>query len=364
MTYKYLIKNHILKIFLLNLFTLFLSLSLYSESVTEIYRSNYNGLKLVKIDRNQAKEYKFVLFSLITDKLEQRRVLYEGNKEVKRWLYYYLGNRLNQEKYYKENIIQAEYRYDDKGHKIKQEEYKDNNKIRITSYTYNSDGLVDTENIYNILSKQYISVKYRYDRFFQIKQIEKRYSDGSFIFWECFFSGKGIIQKEFYTLKNETYTFWYNENGQETRGEVTSLNELNQEDIKKEWTNQYNDKGKKTKKIENDYLIGRKIITLYNNNYQETRIETFKNDKIISIELFEYNEHNKVSVYEIIEDLTSSKTLYLYDDEKELIKTTHFTNDVLKKIVDYNKDGTRVETIHVKDKQVQVKYDKDGNIIE
>src|SRR4030042_3874122 len=122
MTYKYLIKNHLLKIFLLNLLALFISFNLYSESFTEIYRSNYNGLKLVKIDKNQAKEYKFVLYSLITDKQEQQRILYEGNKKIKRWLYYYIGNDLNQEKYYKDNEIQAEYRYDDKGHKIKQEE--------------------------------------------------------------------------------------------------------------------------------------------------------------------------------------------------------------------------------------------------
>ncbi len=364
MTCRYLTKNHLLKIFLLNLLTFFISFPLYSETFTEIYRSNYNGLKLVKIDRNQAKEFKYVLYSMVTDKLEQRRILYEGNKEVKRWLYFYMGSELNQEKYYKDNQIQAEYRYDDKGHKIKQEEYKDSSKIRITTYTYNNDGLVDTENVYNVLNKQSISVKYRYDRYFQIKQIEKRFSEGTFIFWECFFSEKGIIRKEFYTLKNETYTFWYNENGQETKGEVTALNENNQDEIKKEWANQYNDKGKKTKKIENDYLIGRKLITLYNNNYLETRIETYKNDKMTSIELFEYNENNKVSTYELIEDLVSNKTLYLYDDEKNLLKTTHFTNDVLKKVVDYEKDGSRVESIYVKDKQVQVRYDKDGNIIE
>src|SRR4030043_406017 len=98
MTYKYLTKNHLLKIFLLNFFILFISFNLFSESFTEIYRSNY-----------------------------------------------------------KDNEIQAEYRYDDKGHKIKQEEYKDKNKIRITTYGYNNDGLVDTENIYNVLNKQSIS---------------------------------------------------------------------------------------------------------------------------------------------------------------------------------------------------------------
>lgn len=360
MIYTFLKRKNLLIIFFLNFVSSYL---IFSQTV-EVYRSNYNGLKLVKITPVKAKEYKYVIYSFLEGAHEIKRILYEDNKPIKKWFYYYIGDYLSIEKVYNDNELIYEYRYDEKGHKIKKEEYKNNKKIRITTYSYNSDGLVESEIIYNLTNNQKIFINYKYDKYFQIKQIERKYSDDRFVFWDVFFNEKGIVQKEIYTLKDEIYTFWYNQGGQEIKGVISTIESDGIQKIKKEWENFYSEKGKKIKKIENDYNIDRKRIVYYNDNYQEIKIETYIKEKIASIEIYEYNKDNLVTLYQKTEELTVDKIIYSYDEKKELIKSVHYTNDVLKKIVEYNSDKSRVETIFLKDKQIQVKYDKDGKIIE
>ncbi|MCK4796528.1 MAG: hypothetical protein KAT05_04060 [Spirochaetes bacterium] len=333
----------------------------------DIYRSNSNGLMLVKIEPSEIKDYKHILYVYLidgTDDKIKKKVLLEDDKEIKRWLYYYTDNFLYHEKYYKQKEIKEAYRYDSDGHKIKQEEYKNNKKIRITTYQYNNDGLVDIERILNLLNKQTIFVRYRYDSDYRIKQIEKKYPDGRLVYWEAFFSDKGIIQKEFYTLKEERFTFWYNENGQEIKGEIKEITEEKEEKIKKEWITLYSDIGKKESKEENNYIIGKKIKTWYNSNYKETRVETYKNDEIFTIEMYDYNKNNKVTYYEKIKDLNSTKITYLYNENDNMIKSQHYQDDKLKKIITYNEDNSRNELLFGRyNKKILIEYDRNGKII-
>ena len=64
------------------------------------------------------------------------------------------------EKYIKDNKLKEEYRYDVMGHKIKQVDYKNGDPIKSTAYSYNSDGLVDVENISNLINNQRIGNYY------------------------------------------------------------------------------------------------------------------------------------------------------------------------------------------------------------
>jgi hypothetical protein len=218
--------------------------------------------------------------------------------------------------------------------------------------------LVDVENAYSVLNKSTTITKYRYDDNFTIKQIEKNYPDNRVVYWEAFFTPKGIIQKEFYTLKEERYIFLYNENGQEISGEIRDL--VNDK-VKKEWTTSYTTNGKMQKREESNYVLGKKILTWYNSSNKETKIETYSGSRLDSIESFQYNDKNKVILYEIIIGLVSNKEFYDYDKSDKIIKITYYENEVLKKIVDNNEDGTRTETlISGKNSRVIIQYDKDG----
>lgn len=355
---------NILKIFFLKIFLFILPFYLFSESKVEIFRSNSNGLALLKIRYSQRNEYKFILYEYYTDSVKTRKVLYADGVESKRWLYYYTDDYLSIEKYLKEQELREDYRYDSQGHKIKQTDYKSNKKIRITTYSYNKDGLVDVENIFNVLTGKNAIVKYRYDSAFRIKQIEKRFPDGRLIFWEAFFTDRGIIQKEFYTLEEERFTFWYNKKGQEIKGEVKQIGQ--KEEVKKEWENFYKKSGKKDKKIEKNYLLGRKILTWYNSNFKESRKEIYKDDIAESIEIFDYNEDNNITYYEIIKNLSSSKVLYNYDkeDKDRIVKSLHYEDDALKKIVNFKKDNSRTEVLYSKrNKKIIVEYDDNGKMI-
>ena len=108
----------------------------------------------------------------------------------------------------------------------------------------------------NALNNAKTITNYRYDDNFTIKQIEKKYPDDRIVYWEAFFTAKGIIQKEFYTLKEERYIFLYNENGQETSGEIR---DLLKDKIKREWKTSYTANGKMEKKEELNHNLGKKI---------------------------------------------------------------------------------------------------------
>ena len=348
------------KIFLLNIL-LFLNLNVYAE--VDFYQSNYNGLNL--LNQTTKKKYKFYIQVFSTNNKIQKKILYKDNQEIKRWIYYYNFDYISREEYYKDRQLKEEYRYDQNKHKIKQTEYKNGKPLKVITYTYNKDGLVDKESSLNLLTNQTIMMKYRYDSNFKIKQIEKLYPDGRLVFWESFFTAKGIIIKEYYTLKNEKFTFWYNENGQEIKGIVTEILDKDLEKTKKEWQTFYTKNGKIDKREENNYITDQKIITWYYPNYKEKRIERYKKNELVSIETYEYNDKNKVTLYKIIEDLDSTKYIYEYDKDGEtLIKKLLFKDDVLKKATIYNEDKTKIEILYnAENKRIMIEYDKNGKIV-
>ena len=128
-------KKYLLRIFFLNIFLLFcFPLLLNSETDSKYYRSNSNGLELLKIDYNQRRNYKYYVQMNYIDNILKKKILFENGREIKRWEYFYSGNKLNYEKYFKERIIKEDYRYDQFGHIIKKSEYKRSRGKR----TYNS----------------------------------------------------------------------------------------------------------------------------------------------------------------------------------------------------------------------------------
>jgi|GEM_PF-1161381 len=354
---------NLLKIFLLNLIIIQININVYSATI-KYFSSNSNGLELLKITPSNTNKYQYILKITYTEKIPIKKILYKNSKEFKRWEYYYNNGLLYHEKYYKDKQIKETYNYDSAGHKIKQIEYKNNEKIKETTYQYNKDGLVDIEKIYNPMNKTTITVKYRYDRNFRIKQIEKKYPDGRLVFWESFFTTKGIILKEYYTLKSEKFTFWYNENGQEMKGEVTEIKDDNTEELKKEWVTSYKENGRILKKEENDYVRNKKTITWYNDNYKEKKVETYIKNELSSIDRYDYTKTNKISFHERIEDLDSIKTYYEYSKDDKLIRSMHYNNDELKKIVIYNEDESKKEILYGENnRKIIIEYDKKGNII-
>lgn len=355
---------NLLKIFFLKLsFILFSSFIIHAETAIKYYRSNSNGLELLQISAGQSGKYDYILKVQLQNGLAKKKTLYKNNKETKRWDYFYSGIKVNYEKYYKDYELKEDYSYDSAGHIVRKGEYKNKDKIRDTAYQYNSDGLVALEKIFNLINNSETVVKYRYDTQFRIKQIEKKYPDDRIVYWESFFTSKGIIQKEYYTLKDERFIFWYNEYGQEFKGEVIDKNEENDK-IKKEWQTFYTKQGRIDRKEEKNYELGLEIKTWYNTNYKEKRIEIYKNDEAVSIELFDYNNNGKIAIYETIKGLNSHKTIYDYDEDDNLEKTFYYENNSLKKEITYKKDGGRIELLYGKNnKKILLEYDADENII-
>jgi hypothetical protein len=343
--------------------------------VRQLYRSNANGLSLVPIEQDQRRDFKFVLDvrSLQSGPeddplvLPKRKRLYEDGREIKRWDYIYSDSVLIREKYYKSGQIAEEYRYNSRGHKTTQIDYKNRKRIRTTSYQYNKNGLVDYEEVYNVLRKQVTKLFYKYDKNFRIKQIEKRYPDGRVVYWEAFFSQIGIILKEYYTLEDEIFTFLYDMNGQETGGEVKEItrqeNEETIETVKLEWENFYSETGKKERKVEQNYSLDKKIETWFNQNGNEIQIETSFGGSVESIEKFAYDDENRIVNYKKIEDLFLSEVDYEYD-EKRLVKRLEYENSDLKKITRFNEDGSRVEVlIAANNRRIMIEYDAEDNIV-
>lgn len=359
-----LINMNLLKIFFLNIIIFIVAFHLYPETKVQLFRSNSNGLQLIEIDEAQKDEFKFTLYVYTTDELLEKKVLYKENLETKKWEYKYNGTYLSHEKYYKDQLITAEYRYDSEGHKIKQVEYKNNNKIKVITFRYNEDGLVDREEIINLVNNTTINVKYRYDRLFRIKQIEKRHPDGNIVYWEAFFTDKGIIQKEHYTLEDERYTFWYNKYGQEVKGEIRTMDGMKEGELKKEWISTYTKKGRKDKKEEINYDLNQSIKTWYNSSFKEIRVELYKDDSIFSIDIYDYDEDNRMIFHEYIQDLNSEKKFYKYNENGDMVKSAHYVNDKLKKMITFYEDGTRKEVFYGKNnKKIEMIFDSEDRII-
>ena len=92
------------KRFFLSFFLLTTLLSLFSQKRIEYYRSNSNGLALVKINLSQRNDYKFVLKVDLTGDIVLLKLLYKEKEESKRWEYSYIENNiLESERYFKDN---------------------------------------------------------------------------------------------------------------------------------------------------------------------------------------------------------------------------------------------------------------------
>ncbi len=355
---------------LLFLFVIFCSFSQEDLSVDisgkaiEYYRSNSNGLPLVQIPKSETKQYKFFLSQELFDKKLTKRRLFKENKESKRWEYEYIDNVINKELYFKDGEIREEYRYDKNALKIKQVDYLNSKIFRTTLYSYNSDGLIEREDITNNLTNGKTVVKYRYDSKFRIKQIEKIYPDNRVVYWESFFSEKGVILKEYYTLLDEIFVFYYNENGQELNGEVRQILKDGKEKIKIEWKIDYNSKGKRDKKDESNYLIGKRIITWFNKDGKDSRVETYYNKELLTTEDYEYEdkENGKLLHYKKIEGLNMEEIFYKYNENDEIVEERVLDNKKTKKLIIYKEDGTYSEIIYTERGAYTINYSKDGKI--
>ena len=112
------------KKYFLSLFIFFLILNAHSQNRVEFYRSNSNGLALVKIDAKKKGDYKYILKIDLTGDTPLLKTLYKEENESKRWEYFYIEkNILETERYYKDRKLKEEYRYNNSGHKVKQSEF-------------------------------------------------------------------------------------------------------------------------------------------------------------------------------------------------------------------------------------------------
>ncbi len=368
---------------------------------TEYYRSNSNGLKLVEIDRGESEKYKFVLQIDFADNMQISRTLYRQNAPIKQWTYEYANGILSSECYFKDGILIQQYFYDRLGHKIQEDDYKNSEIIKSTSFQYNREGLVSIEKSESKISNQITETRYRYDNLFRIKQISRTYPDGRVVYWEAFLSDKGIITKEYYTLKDEVYTFWYNKFGQETVGEIKQIEEVDappeseagdkdgkqdkktetakkddkkdgkaepkkvkQERVKFKWENFYISKGLREQKIEENYDLNKKVITNYNKDGKETKIQTYYDDAIAKIEYYDYDDDKHIIYYKIIEDLTKNESFYRYNEAGNLSYTKLVENDKVKREINYFEDGSREETVFTsRGARITKKYNADGDLV-
>ena len=187
----------------------------------EYYRSNSNGLLLLQIEAIDRHKYEYIIQREFNEmEQEKTRILWKKNVIDKKWEYSYKEGDLTFEQYYQNGELREEYNYDRNGHKILQTEYRNGKVSKKVKYTYNKDGLVEQEEIDDIYLERKNKITYRYDSTFRIKQIIREMDDGTIVYWDAFFSKKGIVAKEYYTIGDESYIFYYGTNGEELKGEV------------------------------------------------------------------------------------------------------------------------------------------------
>ena len=362
---------------------------------TEYYRSNSNGLTLVEINETERMGYKFVLQVDYDDNRESVKILYRTGTEIKRWEYSYSSGMLNSESYIKEGVLSEIYYYDRQGHKIREENYKNGQIIKVSTFSYNREGLVSLESTESKISNQVIETRYRYDNLFRIKQIARTYPDGHVVYWESFLSDKGILVKEYYTLDEEKYVFYYNQFGQEVSGQILAIEEKEEEvkadenetkkdgkdaksgendkpekkmvkteRVKSQWENTYIEKGLREQKVEENFELGKKVITNYNKDGKETKIQIFFDDVISTIEYYDYDSDKRVIYYKIIQDLNKNETFYKYNADGDVISTRYAENGKTKKEVINHPNGNREEIIYTRtNAKISKMYDADGNLI-
>lgn len=333
------------------------------------FRSNYNGLLLLEIKEDRKDEFLFYARAQYNEEeLLTGKVIFQEGNEIKRWEYFYTEGVRSSEKFYKDGVLAEHIFYDAQEHKSRQLEYKKGKMIRSSDYSYNKNGLVYLEVIKNYVTDKTIRVKYKYDKYFRIKQIIKEFDDGKVIYWDAFFSSKGIITKEYYTLDDEVYIFYYNLSGRELKGEVVGK-ENEKETIKITWENSYDSQGIKIQKEEYNYVLQKRINTFYNKDGKETKIAEYVQDSEGNYELeliteYEYDEESRIKTVKTNEGLDEVIIQYTYNPAGKVGSEKHIIDGSLKKEVIFEESGGRTEIIYGKsDVTVRVRYDRDGNIL-
>ncbi|MBQ1999175.1 MAG: hypothetical protein II220_06815, partial [Spirochaetales bacterium] len=311
-----------ISIVLLSLFCF--SVSLFS--VEEYYRSNSNGLLLLQIEAIDRHEYEYVIQRDFNEmEQETTRTLWKKNVAEKKWDYSYAEGDLSSERYYQNGELKEEYNYDRNGHKILQTEYRNGEVSKKTKYIYNKDGLVEQEEIDDIYLDRKNKITYRYDSTFRIKQIIREMDDGTIVYWDAFFSKKGIVAKEYYTIGNENYIFYYGANGEELKGEVierveddspeengdnsdTTTDTVDNADgadkkvAKKKmkeqrklyWENKYSRNGIKIYKEETNYKLNKTSKIWYDNSGRAIKTEIYNGDDLEKIEEQSFSEDGQI----------------------------------------------------------------------
>ncbi len=346
---------------LVSIFFLFLVFAVNPEKI-EFYRSNYNGLLLLKIEQSEISKYKYVIKQILNEQNNPvSRQLFSDNKEVKNWFYNYNGEFLSEEVFQKEGLIAGRDYYDSKGHKILTEEYNNGEIIIKTRFGYNKDGLVSEENIENYKTGKTMTVLYKYDSDFRIKQIIKKFSDGKVVYWDSTFTNKGIITKEYYTMDNETYSFYYNGNGQEIKGEVFVINPGKEPEKKIYWELSY-EQGIKKKKEEINYQLDLKSITYYDKDGRDLRMDVFRDDVFDSSTYYRYDKEGNVAYKKEVKGLFIKEWFNRYVDNK-LSETLLMENRIKKKFEKFYPEGKTESIFMSKNKVLEIKYNKDNVII-
>ncbi len=337
---------------------------LNADSVFTWYRSNSNGLMLLVIPEAKRGSHIYTLRVEKQDDLIYEKVLYKEKAVYKKWMNSYSNNLLVSSRYYLENKLVEEVFYSPQGHKVKLKEYKGSDLIRESDYKYNKEGLVESESVFNPIGNSTTTTRYRYDNQFKIKQIIKNMPDGKEIYWDVVFDAKGIVSREYYTLNDELFTFYYDSNGLELKGEVRRIVDGKEGDLKIEWQTTYSSSGHRIQKIETNYLINKTTTTLFNKDGLETKITTEYRDRGVVTELFEYNQDKKVTSYSKTENLRLNLIKYRYINNTTLAAEQHYNDGVLVREFYYNDDGTKKEVVITSGgARIVIIYDRNGTII-
>ena len=361
----------------------------------EYYRSNSNGLLLLQIEAIDRHKYEYIIQREFNEmEQEKTRILWKKNVIDKKWEYSYKEGDLTFEQYYQNGELREEYNYDRNGHKILQTEYRNGKVSKKVKYTYNKDGLVEQEEIDDIYLERKNKITYRYDSTFRIKQIIREMDDGTIVYWDAFFSKKGIVAKEYYTIGDESYIFYYGTNGEELKGEVIerveddspedssdatadtvdNTDDVNKKVAKKKmkeqrklyWENKYSRSGIKIYKEETNYKLGKTSKIWYDSVGRAIKTETYDGEELEKIEEHSYNSGGQLTLLKQIVGLSEKEWHYVYSDinAKEPISTEYYENRRLKESTVVNADGTSEKILYgYNGINLLQTFDKKGNKI-
>ncbi len=351
-----------MKEFLISILLLINFFILNAFTEIQFYRSNYNGLLLLNIKESEKSQYKHVVKSIITDEKLISKTLYEKDKEVKRWEYIYSEDKLREENYYKDFNLTEKFIYDTAGHKLNLVEYRDGRIMKNTSYEYNKDGLLSKEIINDLYLNRVNSILYRYDSQYRIKQIITEMHDGKIVYWDSFFTAKGIIVKEYYTLKDKRYIFYYNPNGQEIKGEVLSIDTAGVEKETLKWDNIYSKAGIRILKDETNLITKKQIKTWYDEDGRDIKEHILSENAIEMIKEKAFDDKDNLIMEKQIVGLNIKQTNFYY--KEKLYKTETIENGIIKEIETIHDDGSKNVLIYgTNNVVIEMTYDVDGNKI-